>query len=222
VVAESIGREVPATELAEWLRRAVETLRLRAAVVAPTTDQREGIAGELREDFGLDVERVDPARLAGAAAPPAELRRADLVVATTSMAGLVHPLAARLGKPVVMATVRPDLVGEEWRRLLAQPVYLVVADRRFAERVRDYLRGAAVPGRVHALVAGADDVEAIPEDAPVYVTRSARERLAGRRVPGRLVPTARVFSPDSTREILTLMVHANLRAAAARAGEGRP
>ena len=35
-----------------------------------------------------------------------------------------------IGKPVILATVRPDLVGDEWRRLLAKPVYVVVADQR--------------------------------------------------------------------------------------------
>ena len=220
VLAESIRREVPATELAEWLRRAVETLRLRAAVVAPTTDQGEGIAGELRGDFGLEVDRVDPARLANGAVPPGELRRADLVVTTEMLAGAVRPLAERLGKPLVLAAVRPDLVGDEWRRLLAQPVYVVVVDRRFADLVRAYLHDVAPASRVHTLLAGSDDVGTIPEDAPVYVTRSARERLAGRRVPGRLVPTARIFSPDSAREILALMVRANLRAAATRSEEG--
>ena len=219
VLAEAVRREVPATELAEWLRRAVETLRLRAVVVAATTDQSEGIAGELRGDYGLEVDRVDPARLVDEP-PPAELRRADLVVTTEALLDHVRPVAERLAKPVILAAVRPDLVGDEWRRLLARPVYVVVADQRFADLVRDYLHGVAEASRVHTLVAGSDDVDAVPEDAAVYVTRSARERLAGRRVPGRLVPTARIFSPESAHQILSHMVHANLRAAAARTADG--
>ena len=221
VLAEAVRREVPATELAEWLRRAVETLRLRAVVVAATTDQSEGIAGELRGDYGLEVERVDPARLADEPPPP-ELRRADLVVTTEALLDQVRPVGARLARPVILAAVRPDLVGDERRRLLAQPVYVIVADQRFADLVRDYLHGVAETSRVHTLLAGSDDVDAVPEDAAVYVTRSARERLAGRRVPGRLVPTARIFSPESVHQILSLMVHANLRAAAARAAADQP
>jgi len=221
VLAEAVRREVPATELAEWLRRAVETLRLRAVVVAATTDQSEGIAGELRGDYGLEVERVDPARLADEPPPP-ELRRADLVVTTEALLDQVRPVGARLARPVILAAVRPDLVGDERRRLLAQPVYVIVADQRFADLVRDYLHGVAETSRVHTLLAGSDDVDAVPEDAAVYVTRSARERLAGRRVPGRLVPTARIFSPESVHQILSHMVHANLRAAAARAAADQP
>jgi DNA-binding transcriptional regulator YhcF (GntR family) len=42
VLVEGLGRELPAPELHEWLRRCVETLRLRAVVIATTDDQGYG------------------------------------------------------------------------------------------------------------------------------------------------------------------------------------
>lgn len=218
VLAEGVRREVPATELVEWLRRAVETVRLRAAVVAATTDQREGIAAELRADFGLDADVAGPAALDDAAALPPELGRADVLVTTEALEPRLRPIAERLGTPLVLAAVRPDLVGDEWRRLLQQTVWVVVRDRRFGDLVREYVRAVAAAAELRILEVGQDDVGAIPEDAPVYVTRSARDALGDRRVPGRLLPTARTLSPESSRELLAVVVRANLAAAAPHEG----
>jgi DNA-binding transcriptional regulator YhcF (GntR family) len=220
VLASGVAREVPAPDLAEWLRRAVETVRLRAAVVARTTDQLEGIAGELRALYGIEAAGVEAERVGAGSRLPAELRRADLLVTTEALEARLRPVAAELGRPLVVATVRPDLVGDEWRRLLAGPVHVVVADPRFADLVAAWLDAAVRPGhpdaRLRVLVAGRDDLSAIPPDGAVYVTRSARDRLGGVPLPGVAVPSARIFSPDCTRTILELMVRENLRAAAVR------
>jgi len=67
-------------------------------------------------------------------------------------------------------------------------------------------------------VLGRDDPKQIPADAPVYVTRSARARLGNAAVPGRVVPPARIFSSDSAREILRIVVRLNLEELEVRAG----
>lgn len=220
VLASGVAREVPATDLAEWLRRAVDTLRLRAAVVAPTTDQLEGIAGELRALYGIEAACVDAERLVPGGRLPSDVRRADLLVTTDALEERLRPIAAELGRPLVVAAVRPDLVGDEWRRLLARPVHVVVADPRFARMVEEWVALTIGPGHpgavVHVLVAGEHDLAAIPADGAVYVTRSARERLGGAALPGVAVPSARIFSPECARTILELMVRENLRAAAVR------
>jgi hypothetical protein len=102
------------------------------------------------------------------------------------------------------------LVDAEWSLLLRGPVYVVLSDARFVPILRDYF--ATVPGaeHVHPVVLGRDDLADIPDDAPVYVTRSARARLGNAAVPGRLVPPARIFSPDSARELLRIVVRGNL------------
>src|SRR3712207_6555480 len=53
VLAQGVAREIPLTEIHEWLRRSVETLRLRAAVIQATPDQITGICRELEDDYGL-------------------------------------------------------------------------------------------------------------------------------------------------------------------------
>jgi len=45
-------------DLHEWLRRALETLRLRAAVITTTADQAFGLCRELRDDFGMEADAV--------------------------------------------------------------------------------------------------------------------------------------------------------------------
>lgn len=220
VLAGGVAREVPAPDLAEWLRRAVDTLRLRAAIVAPTTDQLEGIAGELRALYGIEGACVEAERVAPGVRLPSELRAADLLVTTEALEARLRPVAETLGRPLVVATVRPDLVGDEWRRLLAAPVHVVVADPRFARMVQEWVDATVLPKHPEAalrvLVAGRDDLGAIPAEGAVYVTRSARDRLAGATLPGVPVPSARIFSPECTRTILELMVRENLRAAAVR------
>ncbi len=57
-LTDAFAHEIPAPELHEWLRRAIETLRLRAVVVSSTRDQVLGLARELRDDFGLLAEGV--------------------------------------------------------------------------------------------------------------------------------------------------------------------
>ena len=220
VLASGIAREVPALDLAEWLRRAVDTLRLRAAVVARTTDQLEGIAGELRALYGIEAACVEEERIVAGTRLPSDVRRADLLVTTELLEARVRPVADALGRPLVVAAVRPDLVGEEWRRLLGRPVHVVVADPRFARLVQEWVDESIRPRHPEAtlrvLVAGRDDLGVIPPDGAVYVTRSARERLGGAALPGVALPSARIFSPDCTRTILDLVVRANLRAAAVR------
>ena len=54
ILTQSVSREIPITELHDWLRHAVESLRLRAAVIQSTPDQIVGMCRELQDDYGLD------------------------------------------------------------------------------------------------------------------------------------------------------------------------
>ena len=59
-------------------------------------------------------------------------------------------------------------------------------------------------------------------DATVYVTRAASDALAGEPIGGRIVPSARVFSVDAARDLVSFIVRANVDALAARVRATQP
>ena len=212
VLAQGLTREIPATELSEWLRRSTETLRLRAAVVASTSDQGAGLCRELADDFGFDAECLAVEDVRGVNRPPLGIRRADLIVTTAAHEEWVRALGAELRKDVCVIEVRPDLVRGEWSLLFRRPVYAVVADAEFGEMLRRFF--ADVPGssNLHILVLGRDDLDAIPDDAPTYVTHGARAQLGSMTIRGRILPAARTISPASARALLEFIVRSNIEA----------
>jgi DNA-binding transcriptional regulator YhcF (GntR family) len=214
ILSGAVARGIPLPELHDWLRRAVGTLRLRAAVIATTPDQIDGIRRELLDDYGIESEAVSIDALEGA--ERTLLRHVDLLVTTPAHETVVTALASRLKKPHVVASVRPDLIGGEWRLLLRQPVYVIVRDERFAEMLTRFFAGT--PGRENlcVVVVGRDDLAVIPDGAPTYVTRSARDALGDVRIRGSILPAARVFSADASRALVTFVVRANLEAMSAR------
>lgn len=220
------GTPVPAA--AGALRRGVGTVRLRAACVECNDDQVAALCAELRDAYGLDAGGVlvDPRRadalLAGA--PRAAARAADLLVTTPFHAGEVKLLAERLGKPWLVAVPRADVFAALARQLAAGPAYAVVADPRFAHKLALILGSTAGARGFRALVAGRDDVAALPAGAPVYVTRLARERLArgGGPCPAGAFDAGRVLSDASARELVRFIVRANAATAADAADTGPP
>lgn len=222
VLAQAVARDVPAVEAPNWFRLALESVRLRAFVAATTIDQVTGMVGELRENFGVDAAGLPEDQLRGLAegALPPALRRADLVVTTQATEAAVRAAVAPLGVPLVVAGVRTDLIGSEWRSLLAAPAYVVVSDARFGAAVREFFRDTPGASNIHVVVLGRDDPGLIPAEATVYLTRAAREQLGGRTLPGRVVESARVFDAASVRAILDVLVRANLAALERRGGVG--
>lgn len=211
-MTQSVSREIPLTELHEWLRRAVETRHIRAVAIQSTDDTIQGLVRELRDDYGLDAAGLHVGALADAAQPPRELLVADLVVTTAGLDEQVRPAAERHRKPLIVADIRSDLIGGEWRLLLRRPVYVVVRDEAFVALLERYF--AEVPGRenIRTVVLGRDPLDVIPEGAPVYITRSARAALGTAPIRGRLLPVARILSSRTSREIVDFIVRANLRA----------
>jgi DNA-binding transcriptional regulator YhcF (GntR family) len=211
-LTEGLGREIPGPELHEWLRRSVETLRLRAVAIASTLDQTSGLCRELRDDFGMDADGLLADVVRESEMSPLPLRRADLVVTTEAHAEWARALGADLRKPVIVIDVRPELLGGEWALLLRRPVYVVVATAEFGEMLRRFY--ARVPGIEHlrVIVFGRDDLTEIPEGAPTYVTQGVRTQLGDVRVPGRILPAARTISSDSARAIFAFIVRSNIEA----------
>jgi DNA-binding transcriptional regulator YhcF (GntR family) len=212
VFAEGFAREIPASELLEWLRRSVETLRLRAVVISSTIDQVTGLARELHHDFGLIAEGVVAEALTDPALESAALRRADVLIATSAHVDAARAIGAQLHKPVLGIEVRPDLVAGEWAMLLRQPVWAVVATRAFGEMLRAFFKDVRGAENLHVLVFGEDDLSVIPDGAPTYVTHRVREALSPGVVRGRILPAARTIATDSARAIFEFIVRSNLRA----------
>lgn len=221
---QGLGREVPIVEFHDWFRRAVATLRLHATVVQGSRDQIAGMCRELRDDYGLEAVGLDAAKLLDLdTALIAELRRTDLLVTTPGYESVVRRVGERVGVPVVIADVRPDLLGGEWRMLLRHPVYVVVGDDRFVSVLEQFFGNVpSAAENLHILVAGRDDLAAIPASAPVYVTRAAAEALDGVHIGGRIIPSARVFSAQAARSLVGYIVRANLEALSARSRGNRP
>lgn len=212
ILASGVARDIPITELHEWLRRSVETLRLRAVAFESTDDQAKGLCRELQDEYGLEASAADVSVLAAGEDLPTTIRRADLFVTTLRHEAAIRRAAEQLGKQCVIASVRPDLITGEWRMLLTAPVYVVIADRKFADPLKQFFADTPGADNLRLIVAGEDDLSVIPADAPTYVTSGARERVGDQRIPGRIIPAPRLFSADSAREIITFIVRANQKA----------
>ena len=212
-LVSAIGMGVPVPSVAGWVRRATSSHTLRAAVIATTTDQAVGISRELRDDFGIESRIVDPADLEGEwdarDKVPRLLRRCALLVTTKAESARAAALADRFALRHVSVSVRPDFVGLELRQLLLIPSYMVVADARFVRIVRAALRDAPGAEGLRFLVAGRDVLSVIPRDAPTYVTEAARMKLSRTRLPGFVLPPARLLAEDTAREIITVLVQTN-------------
>ncbi len=217
VFAQGLVRGVPAPQLPERMRRCLETLRLQALCVECNADQIESLCDELHEDYGLETAGVEVGKLGEATA---ELRRADLLVTTSFHANEVRRAAESLGKPWVAVVLRADVLDEVVRHLAVGPVYFIGTDPRFAVKLKEMFGAVAPADHVRSVILGLDDADGIPVDAPVYLMHRARRRLEG--LPGgsalleRIPPLDRLFAPESAREILELIVRANLAAIAAR------
>ena len=215
MLTQGFAHEIPAPELHEWLRRSIETLRLRAVVITTTWDQAAGLARELRDDFGLIADGLVGAELTGEGAKPAVLRHADVIIATAAHIALARQLGADRDTPVIALDVRPDLVVGEWALLLRQPVYAIVGTAQFGDMLRRFFADVRGVENLHILVFGTDDLSAIPDGAPTYVTQHVRLTLGDTPVRGRVLPAARTISTSSAGELFNFIVRANLDASRA-------
>jgi DNA-binding transcriptional regulator YhcF (GntR family) len=210
VVADGIRRGVPAPRLHEAVDAATRHRTVSAAVIAATLDQSVGLARELRDDFGFEARGFIADELVRGERLPRAVERAQLLVGTEATGDRVQKLAARLRKPSIVVSVRPDLLSPEWRLLLSRVAYIVIADPRFRTLIYEFFSGAVGEHNVRILIAGRDDVGAIPPDAPTYITEAARQRLGRIRLPGRLVAPARTMSDASLRAVAEVLVAMNL------------
>ncbi|HEV8176538.1 MAG TPA: GntR family transcriptional regulator, partial [Gemmatimonadales bacterium] len=150
LLLEAVERGIPAPEFPERLRRSLETLRLRVACIECNVDQIDEISHELHTTYGFDVSGVDVYEMLDSARLPKEVRKADLLVTTHFHAHEVQPIAAQLGKPLIVAELLVDGFADVARRLSEGPVYYVVVDPRFAKKLGKIFSSARCSDNLHA------------------------------------------------------------------------
>ncbi|MBA3466109.1 MAG: GntR family transcriptional regulator [Gemmatimonadaceae bacterium] len=212
LLAEGVTRELPIPDMGEWLRRSTATIRLTAFVVAPTVDQVQGLRRELRAYYGFEASGETLESLESLAELPPLLRRADILITTEGAVDTCRQIVEPIGIPCIAVSVRFDLIGPAWQRLMQSPTYIVVTDERFETMLRTFLASRREAREIKVLVVGRDDLGRIPEDAVVYVTQSSREKLGAQQLNGSVLPPTRLLSGESSRELIKFNVEANLAA----------
>ena len=226
ILIQARARGLPPRELSEYVRRSLETRRVRAACIECNRDQLHLLCSELANDHGYVTEsaEIEEIRAAGEE-PPLALRRADVLVTTLFHAPEVEATAKRLGKPWIAVALRPDAMSEAARGLAEGIVYFIATDPRFEPKLRQMLAPLGPVENLRVLLVGRDDLDAIPRNAPTFVMSSASEYLARRYGPhggpGRPIHTPRSFSDSTARELLEFVVRANMSALAASMPERR-
>jgi hypothetical protein len=207
-----VVRGFPLLRFTDDLRLAALGRRLRAAVIATTADQAYGLSRELKVDYGLETTTLLPEQMVVDSIIRTALQRAHMVVTTRALETEVSALAAKLGKPVLVVDIRPPFVENEWKAILRSGrAYVIAVDARFLEMMRGYLERVIDLANVRMLLAGRDSIDAIPPQAPTYVTEAARQRLGKSRIPGRLISPPRVLAENSVRAIVKFIVEMNMQ-----------
>lgn len=217
VLLEARKREIPPIDFPERMRRCLQTLRLRAVCVAGNADQLDQICHELHEDYGVESTALEPEQVSD---PDGESRRAlthaDVFVTTSVHAMRVNLVARRLGKPAITLRLRQELWAEVNRLLPQGPIYLIGSDPRFRDAIRAVFDATGHGSNARALIVGEDDLDLIPDGAPLFIMRRAHEQLGNSALAKRVAPARRTFSSEMARELLEFIVRANIAAMPAR------
>ncbi len=213
ILLQARVRDIPPAEFPERIRRCVETLRLHAGCIAGNADQADEICHEMKNDYGISSENIEPELMQmDASDAQRRLSKFDLFVATAAHATATNAMARALGKPALTVTLRRDLMSEMARNLAKGPVYIIGSDPRFRDALSTVFDPTEGGHNVHPVILGEDDPDEIPETAVVYVMRSAYDRLPDSPLRRRIAPVPRVFSRDMARNLLGLIVRANMTA----------
>ena len=216
MLVQARARGLAPTRVSEYVRRCLETRRVRAACIECNRDHVHLLCSELADDHGFITESAELDELDDAD-PPLALRRADVLVTTTFHAARVQVAAARLRKPWITIALRPDVLDDVSRCLAEGPVYYVATDPRVEPKLRRMLKPIAPVKNLRVMIVDRDDLAEIPADAPTFVMTSARQFVAERYGenggPGKpMFHPPRSFSEGSAKELLAFLVRANMTA----------
>jgi DNA-binding transcriptional regulator YhcF (GntR family) len=213
VLVQGVARGVPPAEFPERVRRCLETVRVRAACVECNRDQMESICTELTNEYGVTSVPVDLDALdAGDRDALDSLHNADVIVTTSFHAVQLRARAGDLGRPLIVISLRSDVVAQMLELLAGGTVYFIATDERFRAALDEAVGPSGHAGNARVLLVDRDDLESIPPDAPTYVTAAARSLVEVRDIGGRVIPVPRVFSLDSARALLSFIVGVNIAA----------
>jgi PAS domain S-box-containing protein len=220
MLAEACEHLIRVPILPDLIQRHTASTSLRCACVESDLDSLTALCSVAERQFGLESSRVlvqqlpPPAAGADAEPPdlPEEIRDADLLITTAFHAPALRALTRHLGKPLVAATLNPDLVEAVERHLSASvSVTIVCRDATFGERIRRLL-GARHPDRLRfALVSDAAAIDRLDPSIPVLLTEAAGSRLKDPML-RRLAPRFPEFSTGFLRELAGVVVRLNLAA----------
>jgi DNA-binding transcriptional regulator YhcF (GntR family) len=214
VVADAVVRGLSPAAFAHHAMSGLATVQLRAVCVECNADSAASIRAELEQDFGLATRAVNVFELQ--VGDPAEsLANADVVVTTVYHAAEVQKLAAALRVPVVVASLPTELFAEVACRLPAGPLYFIASDPRFVDKLHRLFASIDGGGNLRPVLYRGGPLE-LDDDAPVYATRSVWARLPEGALRARVRTEARQLATESARELLGLIIRANLAAAPER------
>ncbi|HEY8309353.1 MAG TPA: hypothetical protein VIG47_02295, partial [Gemmatimonadaceae bacterium] len=166
-------------------------------------------------DYGFVGHTVNTRTLRDEVDENLQIERSDILVTTSAHASEVKILGDRLRKPVVLVTLKPEIIAEVTELLSQGPLYFLCTDPRFVTKIRELYGGLANTFNIRTVLLGRDEPNDIPPGAPVWVMRRASEQLGG--VPAHIRPlnTARIFSAETRKELLSHLVRLNVAASAA-------
>lgn len=206
-------RGIAPADLDGYMRQRTRSVSLRTACLECNEDQMSWLVHETRRDYGLDSFGVDLANTS-TVGMPSELLTADLLVGTTFHATQLQGLAESLGKPFVLVRLQPGFVREIVACLARGPLYFVVSDPRFAEKLPKIYARTRGLGMLRPIVAERNMRPDVPAGAAVLVTRAAQEKLGTAAIRSTIRRSGRIFCAESVTAILRAIVSANLAAVA--------
>ncbi len=219
VVVEGWKRNIRMCDLPQLIRRSTMLVRLQGAAIESNEDSMVAPCMQLGGSFALDccpayldtLPVNTPAQPVNVERLPTELREADFVVTTPFCAGVARAMAAALGKPLVVVTANPDIGLTLERRLRNGRVNAVIADVRFAERMRSAYGGIYKEQLRIVLADDSEAVAALDPFQPVILTDAAHRRL-GNMSRSELVPHSPCISAESAQTVAELLIRLNLEA----------
>lgn len=174
-VLAAFRRRVTPRDLARHVIRLTSPTR-RALCIESTAEHRRILCDEVHNSYGFESSELDVADLVTV---PERLADADIIVTTMFHMVEVTKAAKRAMRPAFVMTIEANAGRRIAEQLAAGEVYFIATDSRIREKVDAALKGTALAPNARAITAGVDDLEMIPDSAPVYVFPSALSFLTG-------------------------------------------
>jgi DNA-binding transcriptional regulator YhcF (GntR family) len=219
VLVEAWKRGIAFDDVPKFFGRCTTTRKVRCAFVEESEDVITAFTHDLREHLGLDTQPVWLDSLpavsstygARADSIPPALRDADLVVTTAFHAREVTPLADALAKPLIAATVNPNMVAAVEKKLRNGGLTVICVDPRFGRRMRtQYQELVTANNPIRVIYADdAHGLAALDQTERVLLTRAAGQRL-GNVHPPVVFPHSPTISSTSALQIAELLIRFNL------------